>query len=64
MTAKNRIYGKKEVDKSRKKDEDEQLSDIIKIVFRFFDGLGLFSLSTLIAFCAKKVSGLRFALQI
>jgi len=36
---------KRRVSKSKKKDEDEQLSAIIilKIMFRFFDGIGLFS---------------------
>lgn len=43
---KKRYTEKRRVGKSRKK--DEQLSDIInlKIMFIFFDGLGLFSLPT------------------
>lgn len=55
---------KRMVGKSRKKDEDEQLSAIIilKIMFRFFDGLGLFSLPTSVAFYIKKESGLIFSL--
>lgn len=53
---------KRRIGKTRQ--TDEQLPDIInfKIMFRFFDGLSLFRLHTLIAFYTKKESAFRFAL--